>query len=382
MKRRSADPSPPDRLPVDQVRAQAAVLATSPFATDLLNVLPEGLFLLNSNGQVLFANRRALELAGRQSCSQVLGERLGEILDCVHAWDSSTGCGAGESCAQCGWTQGHTIASGGIADVRECHLTRRLKGVDHCLDLRLRTTPVALGPHACLLLAVSDISAEKRRRALERIFFHDAIKLASGAEGILQSLTALAPLELRDYFQLSHEAVRELLDETQAQRDRLAAEQGELELQVRAIDSRELLRHLVEVQGAQLATQGRELWLAAEAVDVRFEADRSLVLRVLGTLLQAAGELCPPGKRVTLDCQGEPDGIRFSVHQPGSGTRIEAASGQALARAGLNGGPGREASSLDRLVENHLHGRFGVTTVRGRGTTFWLRLPVAPPRAP
>jgi hypothetical protein len=380
MKCRFADSSPPDRLPVEQVRTQAAVLDDSPLAADLLNALPEGLFLLNPQRQILFANRRGLELAGRHSNSQVTGQRLGEILDCVHAWDSSTGCGAGDSCTQCGWTQGHAVASGGIEDVRECHLTRRLKGLDQCLDLRLRTTPVALGDHACLLLAATDISAEKRRRALERIFFHDAIKLASGAEGILQSLTALAPLELRDYFQLSHEAVRELLDETQAQRDRLAAEQGELELQVRVIDSRELVRHLVEVQGAQLAARGRELRLAPETVEVRFEADRSLVIRVLGTLLKAAGELCPPGKGVTFGCQAEPDGVRFSIQQPGAGAHGEAASGQALALAGLNGCPGKEGTSLDRLVEKHLHGRFGVTTVRGRGTTFWLRLPTAPPR--
>jgi hypothetical protein len=188
-----------------------------------MNAVPEGLFVLNAQRQILFANQAALELVGGKPLVQVISRRLGEALDCVHAWDWVAGCGTGECCRRCGTATATLGAIEGSQTVRECQMTRRFGGEKRCVDLRLRSTPVQVGTRRWSVLAVSDVSAENRHHALERVFLHDVINLASGAAGILESLTALAPVDLRDYFRLSHDAVRELLEETQAQRDWLPA---------------------------------------------------------------------------------------------------------------------------------------------------------------
>jgi len=218
-------------------------------AVAIMNAMPQGLFLLNAQRRIVFANRAAVEFAGRPSAARVIGQHLGEVLDCVHAGTSGGRCGTHEGCRRCGWAPG-LAASDAARGSRDCHLTRRFKGGEQCVDLQVRSTPIRLGGHRCTLLIIVDVSAEQRRLALERMFFHDAIELASGAEGILQSLTALAPAELRDYFQLAHEAVRQLLDETQTQRDLLAVGRKAPDVSTASPGSRELLPDLdLQAQG-------------------------------------------------------------------------------------------------------------------------------------
>jgi len=66
--------------------------------TALLDALGVGVAVLNRQRQILFANRALLETFPAGSTEDLLGQRFGEAVGCIHAWDSPGGCGTGTSC--------------------------------------------------------------------------------------------------------------------------------------------------------------------------------------------------------------------------------------------------------------------------------------------
>ena len=63
----------------------------------------------------------------------------------------------------------------------------RYDGID-ALDLKVWTSPYVVDGENYTVFAVQDISNEKRRDVLERIFFHDIINTAGGLKGLAEIL--------------------------------------------------------------------------------------------------------------------------------------------------------------------------------------------------
>ena len=137
------------------------------------------LFVLNESREIVFCNRAALRMAGVGSLSAVLGLQMGEALGCVHA--TPEGCGAADFCSACGALP--SLEPGGVAKGRECHLVRSMNGSEEACDLMVSASPIE-GRSGFVVCTLSDISHEKRRKAVERHFFHDILNLASGREGL------------------------------------------------------------------------------------------------------------------------------------------------------------------------------------------------------
>ena len=69
------------------------------------------------------------------------------------------------------------------------------------------------------IFAISDISDEKRKQVLERVFFHDVMNSAGGISGLSDIMQQIQdPDELNELSRLIQSASNNLIEELQAQK--------------------------------------------------------------------------------------------------------------------------------------------------------------------
>ena len=368
--------APAEREPVEIVYRQAASFGATPFAAELLNSVLNCVFVLNAQRQIVFASQNVLGITPGKTMNDLLGLRPGEALGCVYADDCESGCGTSEFCRQCGAARAILASLAGQRDLQECHLTRVMKCGEESLDLMVLATPfLHNGDHYCLL-SVANISHEKRRQALERIFFHDVINLAGGADGLLRNLTTEAPSNIRGDVELSHTAVHDLLEEVEAQRDLAAAERDELSVAPASVRTDEVLRQVTGIYEKHPTAAGKHLRITPETATTEITTDPTLLKRVLGNLVKNALEACATGQTVTASCERADKQVRFSIHNPVAMPR--AVQLQIFQRSFTTKGCGRGLGtySVKLLTERYLQGHASFTSSPEQGTTFVVTLPV------
>ena len=227
-----------------------------------------------------------------------------------------------------------------------------------------------------MLFAAADISHEKRRSVLERIFFHDILNTAGGMMGVAELLRTGSPEEVADFKDTVALLANSLVDEIRAQQTLLAAERGELKLEPARINS---LTLLCEVRNTYLnhnVGMGRYIEVDAHAQVVWFVSDPALVRRVLGNMVKNALEACQPGQTVTLSAHACSHGVEFAVHNPGAMSRNVQL--QVFQRSFSSKGDGRGlgAYSMKLLSERYLNGAVDFESDTAGGTTFYARYPL------
>ncbi len=362
-----------------EVLAQHQQVIKLPLVRLLLESFPEGAVLLNEQRQIVYANDKLTALLGASS-DALLGLRLGVALDCVHAHERPAGCGTTESCRHCGAAR--AMEDSRLSRTRaeaECRILRSQQSGCSALDLRVNTTPLELDGARYILLAVRDISDQKRRELLERIFFHDLLNLAGGLRGLLDWLPGSLNAQSTEYEQLAAAQTSQLIEIIQSQRDLVAAERGELIVHPRAVAMRQLLERLRGLYCQHPVAQGRTLVLHVDdqlPVDATLHTDPVLLGRALANLITNAMEASAEGDLVTVRLTGDVTQVRWSVHNPA--VMPAAVRAQLFQRSfTTKPGPGRGLGSysVKLLVERYLHGRVEFASQAGAGTTFHITLP-------
>jgi signal transduction histidine kinase len=374
--------APAERVPIEMIQRQAAAIQEAPFIATLLNSVLNYIFILNQQRQIVFASQSVLALTQAKETAALLGKRPGEALGCVHAEEMEGGCGATEFCSQCGAVQAILASLVGRQDVRECRITRVIGCVPQALDLLVAGTPFVYQGETYSIFSVMDISHEKRRHALERIFFHDLINSAGGLEGVMEELQAEAPQDLGPLLDLAQTSLHDLLDLVFAQKELASAEHDELEVVVTRVNSLVLLQQVVGLYAKHPLAEGRQVLLAQGSVFQELHTDPTLLKRVLGNLVKNALEACRPSEAVAVGCEAQGERVCFWVHNPGCMPRE--AELQVFNRSFSTKGNGRGlgAYSVKLLTEQYLQGSVRFTSTAERGTRFEVTLPKSlPPRA-
>ena len=354
---------------------EARALETGPVTLDTIG-LPTA--VLNGSREVIYANGGFRELVGARSVEELCGSRPGEILGCLH---SANGCGESDSCHYCGAAQAiiETQASRQPA-VRECHITAAAPDRASAHDLLVRTIPFEIAGSPFVLLTLSDISDQKRRQSLERIFFHDILNTASsfkvyldllrrgtedaGRLGIISRLAAISDT---------------LQEEIHGQKLMLSAENGTLQVQRELIDSHAIAAQVIgQVEGLE-ACKGRRVVIAPFSESFSFVSDDSLVRRVLINMLKNALEASPDGVTVTLGFgKDDAENAGFRVHNPGAiDPHVqERIFSRYFSTKGSDRGMGTWGMRM--LAQDYLDGRVSFTSNEETGTMFTFSLPLKP----
>ena len=375
---RSTEFAPPERASAAEISRQVALLADSPLTSTLLNGTPGIVLILNEQRQIVFATRNVLVFSQGAPLESLYGLRPGEAFACIHAHEMPAGCGTSKFCAECGAVRAILGGLRGIAEVQECQLTRHVCHRSESLDLRINATPFDYaGEHFCLF-ALTDISHEKRRRALERIFFHDIINYAGGIEGLIEFIRPQLPPELQEDMGYVERSVHGLMDEIQSQKDLSAAENNELQPTFQPVVVADLLAALVRFYQKHIVAAGRQLEAQPVSRHLTFVSAPTLLNRVLGNLTKNALEACPAGQTVTLGCAETGDALQFWVHNPS--LMSPAVRLQIFNRSFSTKGEGRGLGtySVKLLTERYLGGTVTFTSEEGQGTRFTVTLPLQP----
>lgn len=381
--------APAERADAVTLAADARFFAEQPLLRQILAAVPEMFIVLNEQRQIVFANSalyRLLSSAGEAGGEpaveagdeigeedSLIGLRPGEALDCQHAFDTPGGCGTTEFCRSCGALRAIINSLGGNDTVQDCRILRQ---DGSSLDLRVWATPLHVEGRTFSLFTVQDISHEKRRTVLERLFFHDILNTVTAIAGFSTLLNDASPNEIDGLREAISQLSGQLVEEVQAQQLIVAAEEGELALEPSPLNSRALLQEAVELARGHQSAAGRTLRVALTAQSVWFVSDKTLVRRVLMNLVRNALEACAPGDTVTLSSRSAPGHVELSVHNPGAMPR--AVQMQLFQRSFSTKGRGRGLGlySIRLFGERYLGGQVWFTS-SPEGITFTVSLPLS-----
>ena len=370
-------PMPTSFLPAETaapggLARQRALIEGSPLLTEALDGMLSFALILNRQRQTVYANKPFREFLASHGVSEIAGQRPGALAGCVHSAETPGGCGTTEACTRCGAGQALAAALGGREAQRECRIMSRRLGDD--LDLKVCVKPFMHGGEEFLLMSLADISAEKRRSVMERLFFHDILNTAGGVQGLLGLMEGAEPQELKGYLSPAATASARLVDQILSQKDLAAAERGELQTRMAEVSSREVLEEVAALFAAHDVAKEKKIAVAPDCEDVALLTDRALLSRVLGNLAKNALEAEGPGAAVTLGCRRSGDRAVFTVHNPAR--MPEDARLQVFQRSFSTKGAGRDLGtySIRLLTEKYLGGK--VSFVTGpEGTEFRAEYP-------
>jgi signal transduction histidine kinase len=364
---------------MEDTRRQASRFTDQPLARQLLDAMPGVVLALTPEGRIVYANRSTLELLGQEDQRAILGLRFGEVLGCVHAFETLGGCGTTEFCRTCGAERAVLSSQPERTTVEEWRVTRQQDKVPDASVLHVWVTRLEISGNQFTIFACVDISGERRRRALERIFFHDVLNTA----GMLLATTALMLDEdndtVKELKSKAYHLTRRLVGEIEAQRDLSEAERGELAVKPAAIRSLEFLRQIGDMYAGRSVAEARRIRVAADAEDITFVSDPTLLARVIGNMVKNALEASQPGQTVTMGCDAVGQQIEFWVHN--EAVMPEEVQLQVFQRAFSTKGRGRGLGtySMRLLSQRYLEGDVTFTSSDEKGTTFRARYPLGPP---
>jgi signal transduction histidine kinase len=362
-----------ERASPGTIERQTRLILDTGLLETFYDAMTELVLILNRQRQVVFCNKQWAQLVGVKDRRVLYGRRIGEAMGCANS-HSSGGCGSGEGCAFCGALQATlTVQQQSQPGLRE---TQFLRGhPPEAMDILVRTTPLTLDGEPFTIVAMSDISHLKRRRALERIFFHDLLNTVASMRLISDLLVHTKPDKLKDMAGRVGHGVRRLMEEIASQRDLMAAEGNELAIHPLEVRSLELLKQVVEDYQDFAAPRRCRLVVDAASEDVLFSIDITILSRVVGNMLKNAIEASDDGEVITAGCKGGDSNVTFWVHNRAFIPREVQLQlfKRSFSTKGLGRGLGTYSMLL--LTEKYLKGHVSFTSTQDRGTTFTVALP-------
>jgi len=374
--------APAERCDRGTVWQQRQVFVANPVALAMLDSMLGPAIVLNAQRQIVVANRQFIEVLGVEDAGVLLARRPGEVLDCVHATEWPGGCGTSEHCAACGAVAGILSAWRTHSEATtECRVCTRGGAGGGALDFRAKTSFLSVDGADFVVFALQDISGEKRRHVLERVFFHDVLNVCGGVRGLAELLLS-GGLDAGTEQEFKHDVYRlsgAVIDEITGHRQMLAAEQGELRMDLGDVSVRDVLDEVIATYRHHHVAEGRGLE-CGPCDPLRLRTDATLLRRVLGNLVKNALEATAPGGTVLVAACGVPEGVCISVQNPG--VMPERVRLQLFQRSfSTKGGDGRGVGtySVKLFGERYLGGRVAFTSDPTSGTCFTVTLPIAGP---
>lgn len=91
----------PDRLDINLIEKQYKVVMENDFFIKIVDSLNVLIVILNKHRQIVYSNKNYLKMIKCKKIDEILGQRLGETLNCIHSFQEEGGCGTAEACRNC-----------------------------------------------------------------------------------------------------------------------------------------------------------------------------------------------------------------------------------------------------------------------------------------
>lgn len=365
-----------ERTSSEQILNEHELVASQKIFGEIFESITGIVAIINRNRQIIYANNDFLDMIGLKSLEPILGKRFGEIVSCVYSAENPGGCGTSVACAYCGAVNAILQSQENVSrSSRETRITAVIDGKFKSYDLNITSSPLTLNGHVFYALILQDISDEKRRVTLERIFFHDILNSAGGLNGLLTLLKeGTAPDSERELIELSEEASRDIIEEITLHRQIRSAENGDLQVKIETVKSIEILHSAIGKIKSHDVGRGKRIVIDNSSSDTDFETDRVLFQRVIINLLKNALEATPENGTVVACVEKNGDLIKFSIKN--DSVIPEDVQIQLFQRSFSTKGKGRGIGtySIKLLTENYLKGIVSFKSTETEKTTFFVEL--------
>ncbi|MCX6151979.1 MAG: PAS domain-containing sensor histidine kinase [Ignavibacteriales bacterium] len=365
-----------ERSTATKLNEERLNFSQSPLLFEITNAIPNGVLVLNNNRQIVYANKHVLDIFALKNDSTLIGMRPGEALNCEHSFDMEGGCGTSEHCQTCGAVMAILNSQHLNPDIQECRILQKNTGI--ALDYRIWTTPLHLKEDLFTIFSIQDIQDEKRRKVLERIFFHDIMNTASGLKGISEIMVESKDEEFEEYKNILYSLTDRLIDEIKTQRELLAAENNELDVNMESFHTLSFLNEVEQTYRQYEIAKNKIIRTDPSAADIKIASDKVLLWRVITNMLKNAIEASTPNQTITIGCNVNSNTVEFWVHNPNFMKReIQL---QIFQRSFTTKGRGRGIGtySIKLLTEGYLKGKVRFISSEVEGTTFFAAIPIHP----
>ncbi|MDK9719355.1 MAG: ATP-binding protein [Trichlorobacter sp.] len=312
--------APAGRATHETLQQESEKVANSELVAALLNAMPDLLLVLNQQRQIVTVNQRLLKIFGVADPESLLGLRPGEAVGCTYCHEGPDGCGTAAHCSVCGAVRAILASqANGQPEQGECQLMLDNDGCS-ALDLDVLATPVTIEGEQFTVLALRDISSEKRRHVMERVFFHDILNSAGGIRGLASLLQeGTTPVAEEEYKGWMVNLADNLIEEINHQRRLLDAEQGTYKPDFVQVDLSELLHDVQQLYEHHERVPDRKLMLELP-INCSLTTDRSLLRRIVGNMVLNALEASKRGDTVIIGAHCLNDRVYIQVTNPGEMT--------------------------------------------------------------
>lgn len=368
----------PEREPQNKVHADFSILKASSIIQELINAMPNIAMILNTSRQVVFSNSIIIDMLSLPDIDAVLGKRFGEIIHCKNAFTEEGGCGTSEACMYCGAVNTiQNALNSKKKETNDCRIISKVEGKDVAHDYAVSASSIHWEGKEYIFLSLINISDEKRRRILEKVFFHDIINTAGSLKGLLTHLENISDAEqLNTYISIASSASKDLLDEIMMHRELLAAENNELPISHDVIFSKDFLQNILNQMKHHKIAVKKHLVVDDNAVCISLISDFKLLKRVVINMVKNALEAIPEESKVVLGSFSNEKQITIWVH---NSTYMERDIQLRLFQRNFStkgSDRGLGTYSMKLLGEKYLNGKVSFTSDVESGTKFFLELPL------
>lgn len=366
--------APGERADESSLRSARATWQANRVAVTLLEAIPDLALVVNKHRQIIAANSRLLQALGLADMDVLLGARPGEVLRCAYAVDSPNGCGTGKRCASCGAVL--AVLEALHTETTVARETRMLT-LEGSSELQVQATFLTVASSEFVVVSLRDVSSEKRREVLERVFFHDVLNTIGGVMGLAEYLLdeGFDPATELECKRNVHRLTRLAIEEIVTQRQLLAAERGDLQVLRKMVDIPALLSDVVALYRHHRVAQSRTLCLG-EVPSTFLYTDEQLLRRVMANLVKNALEGTEKSGTVTVQAAVRERGMAFIVHNPGvmpADVQQQIFQRSFSTKSKLGRGVGTYGIKL--FTEQYLGGHVNFTSSEHEGTIFTVVLP-------
>ncbi|MBT3233715.1 MAG: PAS domain-containing sensor histidine kinase [Calditrichaeota bacterium] len=365
--------APGDRASEVEVQIEADELSTKSLLRELLDAMPDVVFILNRYRQIVFANKRCAEVFQAQDRVDIYGLLPGEAINCVNTVEAEHGCGTGSACQNCCAVKAVRAGLKGEKSIGDCRISQISTGRN--FDFRVRTTPFQPNGEPCVIFAATDISQEKRRNVLEQAFLHDITNTISSL--ILHTdLLTLSPEVQNDNLDSLANCANRLLEEINSHKELIDAENGILAVKPVHFSSHAFLQEMQSVYSKSELIETLQIFIAEDSIDMMVFSDKTLLSRIIGNMLKNAIEATTADEVVLMGCRMEKDmEISFWIQNfqsisPDNQLQI---FNRSFSTKGIGRGIGTYSMKL--IAEKYLKGRVYFNTSRAEGTIFYVTIP-------
>ena len=366
----------PERIDKTIVLKQAKRILDLDYARKILNSFPNVVIILNKFRQVIYANDVFMKITGMPNFEDLIGQKPGELVHCIHANSTEYGCGTGVECRYCGAinTVLESIKSNSRTD-NEARITTEVDGKIIPLDLHIEATPFEFEESNYTLVVMTDISEVKRREQMERIFIHDLLNSAWS----LQSRAELFPKkdltgDQLELFAKIKDQIDRIMDEVEAQRDIIRMENHELDINVEPVALSAVIESIIQSTKPLNCAKDKELLAESNCSQIKLNTDKRILRRILFNLVKNALEASKKNESVLLISSEVDDSISIQVKN--NFVMSEEIKSQVFQRSFSTKGKGRGLGtySVKILVEEYLQGRVSFESTKENGTIFTVNL--------